>query len=85
MTTIWEWLEGENDFCFSIKRLTNYEQKFTGNPRYTVFTIPTQHFYVDHLSEITAERLQMEKERWEREKDMTIGELLEMDKANGAV
>lgn len=40
------------------------------NQGYQVFTIPTQHFYINELSELTPERFKAEVERYEKNIEM---------------
>ena len=57
MIELKEWIEDG----ISIDKKTN---------GYRVFTIPTQHFDINELSELTPERFQAEVERYERNIEM---------------
>ncbi len=46
----------EKDGCFEIRYNHNKKQ-------FEVFTVPTQHFYVNSLEELTPERFMLEEER----------------------
>lgn len=66
MNDLLKWFLDNNAFVFEIKTQLFSQRQAGVNKHYEVFTIPTQHFYIDSLEELTVDRLNEEKARQER-------------------
>lgn len=69
MKDLWLWMyeNGANGFSVSKERVQTNFSLNEHRTIYRVFTVPTQHFTVNKLSEITVERLDKEKARAEQD------------------